>query len=561
MFSPLPRLLNRLSFLPAARRGANHRRHRRPTLAVEVLEPRLVLATDTWTGAGAIASHANPNPNDNWSDPLNWQSEVAPQAGDLLIFPSAPTAKTHLANNDYAAGTLFNTIQISGDGYQIQGNAVTLQDGVTNVSGLNTVALDITLAAAQTFMDDAGNLNLAGTINNNGYLLTVQTGGNVLFTGKTIIGSGGLTLEGNGFTGKLYLQNSTPDRYTGVTTVLAAGVLFLDAAEGSAIVGNLVAGDGPGPNQNDVVRFDQNNQISNSSSVTIYADGLVDLDGFNDTIGSLTMSGGYFTTGTGLLTLNGNVTTLASTTTAQVEGNLSLGTSAVPRTFTIASGSAGTDLDVSATVSGVAGAELLKTGAGTMRLSGNNSYAGPTLMSAGTLATASPEALGSGSVTVGNGATLDFATAGDNALTINGNLVNNGEVEIDGDGTVGTLSVRGNYTQAGTATLKLALASTSAIDQLAVSGNATLAGTLTVGLQGGFQPVGGNQFEIMTFGIASGSFGTVDLPMRRVLTLRRDPHDLTIVDTAPPPGPGGPTVPPARISGPAPLPMPTGPTG
>jgi hypothetical protein len=294
-------------------RSVTRRRDRRATPGLEVLETRLAPATDTWTGAGALAGLAHPN--DSFSDPQNWVGNFAPRPGDALVFPSG--AKTKVANNDFAAGTAFASLSFSGDGYQVTGNPIQLQAGIANTLGFNTIAVPLTLSAAQTFSDAYGaSLDLAGAINNGGHLLTVSTSGNVLFTGSSISGAGGLTLKGDGFSGNLFLQDTAPDSYTGVTTVVAAGVLYLDGAQGNAIVGNLVAGDGPGPIQNDVVRLAKDNQIADTSNVTVYADGLLGLNGYNDTIGSLTMQGGYVTTGTGTLTLNGNASTLASRSSA-----------------------------------------------------------------------------------------------------------------------------------------------------------------------------------------------------------------------------------------------------
>ncbi|HKI36899.1 MAG TPA: autotransporter-associated beta strand repeat-containing protein [Gemmataceae bacterium] len=543
MLSQTRKLLDRFSLLPRGARLSADRRDRRTTLSVEVLEGRLAPASDTWSGAGAIATLANPNPN--WSDAQNWVGNVAPRPGDALVFPSG--AKAKVANNDYAPGTAFASLSISGDGYQITGNLVQLQGGITNSFGFNTVALPLTLTAAQTFTDAANyTLDLAGSINNGGHLLTISDSGNVLFTGSSISGSGGLTLEGNGFTGKLFLQDRAPDSYTGVTSVTAAGVLVLDGAQGDSIVGNLVAGVGTGPVQNDVVRLALSKQIADTSNVTVSSDGLLDLEGFSDTIGSLTMSGGYVVTGTGTLTLNGNVTTQippAGSSTAWIEDHLALATGFGPHTFTVAGG---TDLYVPAVVSGGPGAELIKAGPGTMRLGADNTYAGQTVVSAGTLTAASADALGSAGVTVNGGAVLESdngsltGAPAFSTLVINGNLANAGVVDMDGAGTVSTLAIHGNYTQAAAATLEMAVANANAFDQVTISGTATLAGTLDVSPQNGFQPAAGNQFPIMTFASSAGKFTTVDLPHPNVLSLRYDPRDLTIVDTATSNGGGSP---------------------
>ncbi len=98
-------------FRAAPSRSPVRRREHRARLDLERLEDRLCPATDYWTGAGAAANLANPN--DNWSDPANWKAWLAPTPGDTLGFSTGAAAK--VANNDYAPGTAFNTLQISGD--------------------------------------------------------------------------------------------------------------------------------------------------------------------------------------------------------------------------------------------------------------------------------------------------------------------------------------------------------------------------------------------------------------------------------------------------------------
>ncbi len=107
--------------------------------------------------------------------------------------------------------------------------------------------------------------------------------------------------------------------YTGTTTV-NAGTLQLGNTGGVAVPGNLVVGDslgGQGANKADVVRLLASNQIQPTAAVNITNSGLLDLNGFNNTIGTgqfnaLTITGGSVTTGTGTLTLGGNVADLAS---------------------------------------------------------------------------------------------------------------------------------------------------------------------------------------------------------------------------------------------------------
>ena len=105
-------------------RKSIHRRTRQ--LLLEGLEERTLLAVRIWDGGGGDA---------NWSTAANWVGDIAPLAGDDLVF-AAGAARAANAN-DLAAGTRFNTILIHRGGYTITGNAIELYGGLTanNVSG------------------------------------------------------------------------------------------------------------------------------------------------------------------------------------------------------------------------------------------------------------------------------------------------------------------------------------------------------------------------------------------------------------------------------------------
>ena len=91
--------------------------------------------------------------------------------------------------------------------------------------------------------------------------------------------------------------------------------------------------------------------------------------------------------------------------------------------------------------------------------------------------------------------------------TIHANVSNSG-VTSPGNNGVGTLTITGNYGQAGSGTLNIELASLTSFDQLAVGGSATLNGTLNVAQLNGFSPMEGNAFPILTFASRSGDFST-----------------------------------------------------
>jgi fibronectin-binding autotransporter adhesin len=134
--------------------------------------------------------------------------------------------------------------------------------------------------------------------------------------------------------------------------------------------------------------------------VVVNATGLYDLNGFNETLGSLTLNGGGdVRTGAGTLTLNptstlvvapGSVTNASS----HISGFLNIGTG--QRILDIGQGVAissdPSDLVIDAVVSG--SAEIVKTGAGQLRLNAANTFTGPLTLNEGALRLAHAQGLG-----------------------------------------------------------------------------------------------------------------------------------------------------------------------
>jgi hypothetical protein len=93
------------------RKGRPRRSSRRlgRTSACEFLEARHLLAVFTWDGGGA---------NANWTTADNWIGDVAPSAGDDLVFAGSTQTSTQ---NDFAAGTSFNSITLSSGDFTLAG--------------------------------------------------------------------------------------------------------------------------------------------------------------------------------------------------------------------------------------------------------------------------------------------------------------------------------------------------------------------------------------------------------------------------------------------------------
>jgi autotransporter-associated beta strand protein len=445
--------------------------------------------TRTWDGGGA---------NNNWSTAANWVGDAAPSAGDRLVFPDGAARLINV--NDFGGNTLFSSLSFIGGGYNISGNPIQLQGGIqyTNTTAYDNLNLGIQLTAPQTFSTAVAwgpGVQILGAIDLNGYDLTIDAqGGAYSFIGA-IGGAGNLIKTG---VGQAYLSNSVPNTYTG-TTIVNGGTLYAQSGHDGimSIPGNLIIGDGVGGGMwSDRVQLRSSDRIADSANVTINSSGLLLLDtgnihdqfGINETIASLTLTGGAVNTfgqALGTLTVLGNITTNAASTTAEIDGSLSLG--GQTRTISVVDGAAATDLAVDAVVSG---GGIVKAGGGTLSLTAANTYAGPTTIAGGCLVVAGSIAgtevtVSSGAILVGNGAinaplTLVSGTISPGALSATGQLsVNSLSMGPDGEARF-----RLNGASAGTQ-----------YDQLRITSAASLTGNIAITLN--FAPAQGTEFMLI----------------------------------------------------------------
>ena len=431
----------------------------------------------SWGGGNLVLTRsAGTTPNTTWTGPLtltgnqtltlgasttsNNSTFTGDISGDFGLVIAGPTAGASLtlsgANNTFSGGLIMNSSNValninSGTALGTGTFTITATGAINNTSGgATTLANNNALAINSNFTFTGTNdLNMGtGAVNLGAGTRSITTTAGTLTLGGAI-SNGGITKLG---AGTLVLSGTSSNTYGTITTV-SAGTLELNkttnatraiAAGGVTVVGSTVryaatAGD---------------DQINDAASVTL-ANGAgvatLNLNGINDTIGSLTIGGasgtttsqGVVTTGAGTLTLGGNVTytsTGNSTVTSTINGNLALGTAA--RTFTIGdSTGTTTELDVQAAISGT-DVGLTKTGTGTMKLSGANTYNGSTTLTQGILSldfTNGNNRINSGNALVGNGGTLEFANLGTNTQTL-------GATTLNAAGAASFITRSGTYT-------------------------------------------------------------------------------------------------------------------
>ncbi len=324
--------------------------------------------------------------------------------GDLSAGPG--TVVNLQANNQTAPTTnvtlnnaVFNVGFIPSPGVTDTIASLTLIPGTVQIGAGGILKLngDVTVGgASNSVIQGTGSLDLNGGIRT----FTVSAPRTLTITAPVIgaVGSG-LIFTG----GTMVFGGTVTNTYQGPTTVLN-GTLDLNST-GVSIPGNLTIGDGIGAANTAVVNASHTNDIAAISVVTINSDGLLNLNGFSQSISGLI--------GT---------------------GNLSGGTGPLTNTLTVTVAPA-TSYTFGGVISGM-GLAFIKAGPGTEVLSGTNTYTGSTTINAGELEV--DGRIGNGPVTVNSSGILGGTGTITGATTVN----SGGEVDPGtAGGGVGTLNV------------------------------------------------------------------------------------------------------------------------
>jgi autotransporter-associated beta strand protein len=271
-------------------------------------------------------------------------------------------------------------------------------------------------------------LSSAATITNNTAIRTIvgATSGSDLTVNSVISGSGDLQFSAGASGGAGTVTLNAANNYTGAT-------IFNAASSG-------------------IIKLGTNNALPTTTDVTMANSsgngGILDLNGFDQTIGSLTNG-----VGSGSIRNNG-----ASDKTLTVSGSTS------PAAFSLAI----TDGTTNKTL-------LTRSGTGTLELTGTNTYTGLTTVSGGTLKlnkTGGTTILATNSVSV-TGGTLQVSTN----QTLNNLIVNGGTVTVD-DGV--TLTINGTLTLT-TGNITLGATGTGNVIVTSISGGSSTSYVVTNG--------------------------------------------------------------------------------
>jgi len=407
------------------------------------------------------------------------------------------------------------------------GTTSTLNGAISGVGsltkdGLGTLALTVTLTGTSTY---SGGTNLTGGI------LAANSDGNL---GIGPLSFGGGTLEALAGGGGITSSKA-------VTLNAGGGTFLADARTTSTLSG----------------------AISGMGAFTKNGAGTLTLTGDNTYSGGTTISAGTLQarsttafspnsafTVNSVLDLYGNSNTVGS-----LAGNVTVtNNGGTPATLTAGINNSSTVF--SGTLSdGSSSLGFTKTGAGTMILTGGNTYTGGTTINAGVLQIGNRGLTGSIASNVTDNGSLIFnrsdnitfnpIISGSGKLAQNGSgtiilggtntysggtIINDGTLLVNNSGALGLgnvvvnggvlgadpqpINVKGNYTQnaGGALRLQVAGANPGQYDSLNVGGNATLGGTLQL-ISLAFQPKTGNQLTLVTTsGVVSGRFAQFVYP-------------------------------------------------
>jgi autotransporter-associated beta strand protein len=464
-----------------------------------------------WDGTG--------NNTAGWSTAAFWSTSssattpnpsAAPGASDIAVFNISTVNTAQIIQLDVGAG-----VAALGLTFNSTGTVSFSPSNGTRSLALGTSGMTINSGAGAVTFNSKAQINVNGNqswANNSSSLLTLDlvtnNGNTTPFTvSLTGSGSGGTNFAGvisdGGTTGTIGLNINTTgtgvttlsgaasNTYTGLTTVTTGE---LDLAKTGAT--NAIAGGGLAINGGTVkYTAASTDMIANTANVKI-AGGTLDLNNHADTIGSLTFNSGTLTStgaaqtltlagSTGsTLQMQGGATIPSGSTgvnvafsntattgvgmtfdatnngTATINGNINLNTSAitgVTRTFTINDGTATTDTSITGVISNTTATGLRKAGAGTLALSGANTYTGATTIDGGTVNVAalanggSNSSIGAAAATASNlifgGGTLQYtgstATSTNRLFTIGDANGNSATLDASGSVAAGTMSFIG----------------------------------------------------------------------------------------------------------------------
>jgi fibronectin-binding autotransporter adhesin len=331
------------------------------------------------------------------------------------------------------------------------GDGILFFNGTGSYSGPTSV----NAGAMQIFGSDVNSLQFNVT---GGAQLFIEASATINQNAAFSLNNGGLVVEGATFQ-----IGSLAGDANGYVTLAVGSTLVVGTNNASTVFAGNFGNDGNG-------------------ALTKIGTGTLTLTGASSYTGGTTLSVGTLTIGNNAALGTGAVSMASGTTLGFVDGgNFTLGNNISISGDPNFAPPAGTSQTLTGVISdGSSPGTLAMVGPGTLVLTGANTYTGGTVIAQGTLAVGNDAALGTGSVAITTGATLQAVAASlvlGNAVSLPGG---NGTIDTQANALTlnGAVSGAGSLTKAGLGSLALNGADTY------TGGTLIQAGTLTVGNNG-----------------------------------------------------------------------------
>ena len=376
----------------------------------------------------------------------------------LVFLPSSTDGSYTLVNNSTnpSASLIISSIA---EGNNLAHKVTYVLDGTNTANNIVTNLIEGTSTGGIT-KQSSGKWILAGAntfpvgsaMNINGGILEVQnasafglssaitvTNSTLQIDGVTLAAlsmnlknNGTVRMNGAGTLNGVILGNDVGSSMT-LATTSASDVSTVSAISGGALDG-VVHIAGPG-----TVAFSSDDLLATNGTWSF--DGGTGQLGSANSLGATPKNLAFGASSTGVLKLNGNsivALSLASNPTAGTPSVQNI--NANPATLTVSNSTANTFAGTLADGAGGGALALTKVAAGTLTLSGANTYTGNTTVSAGTLNLTG--SLVNSAVTVASGATLMGASSVGSSITVqNGGILNPGNNGVAGKLTTGSLTL------------------------------------------------------------------------------------------------------------------------